>query len=188
MPQNQSNTKAIQLIPIAIGLRILAFLIDLIPVAILAVMLDGFLENYFRATLNLRDGEIYNKTSYYLANRVVNVGNLMIAIGFAYHTILEQSSWKGSLAKRLLGIKVLNEQGENLTFRKSFIRNLGKSLLLFGGLIAAILGDWLNMEAFSIAGGLAIPISWIGLGIQAHLDAKRQFFYDKWAATFVLKV
>lgn len=188
MPQNQSNTKAIQLKPIAIGLRMLAFLIDLIPIAILAFMLEGVLGDYFRANLPLRDGGIYNKTGYYLAKSVLNVGSLMIAIGFAYHTIMEQSSWNGSLAKRIFGIRVLNKQGQQLRFMEAFVRNLGKALLLFGGLIAAALGAWLNMEAFTIAGGLAIPISWIGLGIQAHLDSKRQFFYDKWTGSLAVKV
>ncbi|NQW26656.1 MAG: RDD family protein [Flammeovirgaceae bacterium] len=57
-----------------------------------------------------------------------------------YFSLLESSHFQASLGKMALGIKVINKQGDRLTFLAALIRNAGKFLsgtLLMGGYIMA---------------------------------------------------
>ena len=57
-----------------------------------------------------------------------------------YFSLLESSHFQASLGKIALGIKVINKQGDRLTFLAALIRNAGEFLsgtLLMGGYIMA---------------------------------------------------
>ncbi|MDW3194788.1 MAG: RDD family protein [Cytophagales bacterium] len=74
-----------------------------------------------------------------------------------YNTILETTSWQGSLGKRLLSIKVTPDQGVKGSLWRSLLRNSLKFVslvLLFGGFLMIRfnmkrqgLHDWLSGSA-----------------------------------------
>ena len=47
-----------------------------------------------------------------------------------YHTLLEQTGWKGSIGKKICGLRVVDTNGEKLSLLKSTGRNLGAILSL----------------------------------------------------------
>ena len=47
-----------------------------------------------------------------------------------YHTVLEQTGWKGSIGKKICGLRVVDTNGEKLSLLKSAGRNLGAILSL----------------------------------------------------------
>jgi len=52
-----------------------------------------------------------------------------------YHAVLESSSWQATLGKKYANLRVVNEQGEGLSFGRALLRIITKylSLLLFFG-------------------------------------------------------
>jgi len=47
-----------------------------------------------------------------------------------YHTLLEQTGWKGGIGKKICGLRVVDANGQNLSLLKSVGRNLGAILSL----------------------------------------------------------
>ena len=66
------------------------------------------------------------------------IRDISFLIWILYSTIMDCSREQGSFGKQLVGIKVVDFQGERLTIKKSILRNLGKilsKLALFIGFI-----------------------------------------------------
>ena len=64
-----------------------------------------------------------------------------IIVNWLYFAFMESSSWQATLGKRAVGVKVVNEQGERISFITATIRYIGKivsgAILLIGYLMAA---------------------------------------------------
>ncbi len=61
-----------------------------------------------------------------------------IALWWAYYSILESSSLQGTLGKKVLGLKVVNYQGERISFGRAtgrFFAQFISSIILFVGYI-----------------------------------------------------
>ncbi len=76
-----------------------------------------------------------------------------------YSFVKDQSTWQGTLGKKLMGIKVVDINGQRLEWKQSLIRNLGK---------------WMGLP-------LVLLILW------PLIDRKGQGLYDKIAKTYVVK-
>lgn len=190
MPQQRNQTQAVQLEAASVGQRILAFMLDLIPLFIMAGFLMTFLKeqllSHFLNNVYSAPGEYYSK-AYFLSRASININSLMIATGFAYMIMLEQSAWHATICKRILRIQVINLEYKPPTMRQSVIRNLGKSLLLFGGMFFVWLADVLFIDFLLLIGVFGSFVAWLAFGALADRDQHKQFFYDKWAGTYVVK-
>ena len=101
-------------------IRIGAYLID---IAILIIPIAGLQYLFFGSTFS-------NPSSY---DQIVNLG-----VWWIYYAILESSSLQGTLGKKALGIKVINENGERINFGKATGRYWAmfiSCLMLFIGII-----------------------------------------------------
>lgn len=110
------------------GLRLGAYLIDIVPIIIL---LNIFV--YFAFGLNPLDsgdrvidldGEEFSESK--ITRAIVRY--LSFFVWIIYCGIMEASSYEGTFGKRMVGIKVVDENGNQLTFGKSIARNLTKIL------------------------------------------------------------
>ncbi|NGX38779.1 MAG: hypothetical protein KR126chlam1_00090 [Chlamydiae bacterium] len=52
----------------------------------------------------------------------------MIAFSWLYFALLESSVWQATLGKRVLGLKVISEEGERISFWRASVRYFSKVL------------------------------------------------------------
>lgn len=110
------------------GRRFQAYLIDILIITIV-VFLFACLFFDFGTTLTnyLSDkDDIQFKLDYYRERNYIRDFSFLIWV--IYCIFGESSNWQGSFGKRIVGIKVVDINGERLTFKKSLIRNLAKIL------------------------------------------------------------
>ena len=140
--------------------RILAYLIDIIPIVLLVVgvgyLFFGFdvtFSNYLHRGDNVLPREVFIKERNWMRE-------LCLMIWVAYCAIMEASEKQGTWGKQLMQIKVVSASGNRLTFSQSVARNFSKMATYF---IFAPLFIW-------------------GL-----FDKKRQCLHDKLHKTYVVK-
>lgn len=139
--------------------RILAYLIDMIPIVVLVVVV-GYLFFDFDTTWSnyLNRGDKIMPREAFIKQR-----NWMRELSFmlwvAYCAVMEASEKQGTWGKQLMGIKVVTELGYRLTLSQSIARNFSKMVTYF---IFALLFIW-------------------GL-----IDKKRQCLHDKLHKTYVV--
>jgi uncharacterized RDD family membrane protein YckC len=99
-----------------IALRFVAVLLDSVIVLLPLLILVGLLT-----------GGGYAESGDGYANAGVNVGGkalvLMLALGVSYYVVCETATGM-TLGKRMVGIRVVSEDGERLTFLAAIVRNL----------------------------------------------------------------
>jgi uncharacterized RDD family membrane protein YckC len=149
--------------------RLVAYLIDILPISFLVVgicmLFFGFGGNIQEA---LNAGKSINE---FLKNQAdspdrtmqieqVIMANVSFAIWIIYSIVMETSIHQGTFGKKLMGIKVVGETGEKLTFEESFKRNTTKSI------------SWFIMN---------LGFFWM------LFDEERQTWHDKIASTFVVE-
>jgi uncharacterized RDD family membrane protein YckC len=99
-----------------------------VPLRFVAVLLDAVIV-FFPAGIivGLLSGGGYTETGNGLANAGINVGGntmwLLLALGLGYYVFCEAATG-ATLGKRMVGIHVIGEDGEHLTFGASLVRNL----------------------------------------------------------------
>lgn len=93
-------------------------------------------------------------------NTVVWNTAALLSIQLLYFVALEQSSWKGTLGKRLLKLRVTDTRGQRLGPIRSLCRNLLK---------------------------LSMPLTFGGVALWIFFTAKHQTLYDKACGTVVLR-
>jgi len=99
-----------------------------VPLRFVAVLLDAVIV-FFPAGLiiGLLSGGGYTETGNGYANAGINVGGnamwLLLALGLGYYVFCEAATG-ATLGKRMVGIHVIGEDGEHLTFGASLVRNL----------------------------------------------------------------
>jgi uncharacterized RDD family membrane protein YckC len=99
-----------------------------VPLRFIAVLLDAVIV-FFPAGIivGLLSGGGYTETGNGYANAGINVGGntmwLLLALGLGYYVLCEAATG-ATLGKRMVGIHVIGEDGEQLTFGASLVRNL----------------------------------------------------------------
>jgi uncharacterized RDD family membrane protein YckC len=99
-----------------------------VPLRFVAVLLDAVIV-FFPAgiIIGLLSGGGYTETGNGHANAGINVGGntmwLLLALGLGYYVFCEAATG-ATLGKRMVGIHVIGEDGEHLTFGASLVRNL----------------------------------------------------------------
>jgi uncharacterized RDD family membrane protein YckC len=99
-----------------------------VPLRFVAVLLDAVIV-FFPAgiIIGLLSGGGYTETGNGHANAGINVGGntiwLLLALGLGYYVFCEAATG-ATLGKRMVGIHVIGENGEHLTFGASLVRNL----------------------------------------------------------------
>lgn len=117
--------------------RALAYLIDILPItlAVFAIAyfflgFDDVMTRYFN-----RGDAIEPRIEFIRKRNLIRESGFLLWI--IYCTFMEFSASQGTLGKRAVRIKVIDHEGNRLTFQKSLLRNLTKilSYLLFLGFI-----------------------------------------------------
>ncbi len=99
-----------------------------VPLRFVAVLLDAIIV-FFPAgiVIGLLSGGGYTETGNGYANAGIDVGGraawLFLALGLGYYVFCEAATG-ATLGKRMVGIQVIGEDGEQLTFGASVVRNL----------------------------------------------------------------
>lgn len=142
------------------GKRLLAFIIDIVPITLIVfgvfyffLGFDVTIENY------LNRGDNIQPRIQFLWERNL-IRNLSFLIWIGYCIIMESSKFQGTFGKVLMDIKVVDKHGNRLTFLKSIARNSSKLLSYVSILLGFI---------------------WI------LVDKKKQGWHDKLNHTFVTK-
>jgi len=124
--------------------RVIAYLIDAVPmtalvVAIYAAIAPGFFETL---AVHAASPDDIEARIAYLSHRNL-VRDLVALTLVLYGTVLEASALEGTLGKRLLGLRVHDLIGERLSWKTAFVRNVGK---LIGMLPCAIGVLWILFD------------------------------------------
>lgn len=97
-----------------------AYLIDSILLTAVFTVLSFFLSFIGLTSLAATEGE---SIGVLLASQILYFV-IAFAILFCYYIFMHSSSWQGTIGKRVLGIKVVDEYGERISTGKSTIRFL----------------------------------------------------------------
>jgi len=159
--------------------RFLAYLIDTLPFVFL---------NYYTLTLAIKNGFITYSSS------IETKWKIIWSIIFIIYETIFTSGGRRTIGKKILGLKVISKDGNNLSLSKAFIRAIGYFISSFtfniGYLLALTnskrisLHDFLasslvvkTKEKSAFADGLILTLSW---GLMA-------FFIANWANRTILK-
>ena len=102
-------------------LRFAAYLIDTIILGLVFVPLGLILGVVLAATGNEQDSDLM-----LAVNGGINVGSIIV--GWLYSSLLESSSWQGTVGKKLIGLRVTDLNGYRLGFGQATGRYFGKIL------------------------------------------------------------
>lgn len=125
-----------QQVPIYAGfwIRFAAYLID----AILLYVIIFFIQ--LATGFNAEDSFSYSDGSFHIASSFYYSTSINSIIGLLYFAIMESSNMQGTLGKKAVAIKVVEMQGQRISFLRALGRNLGKYLsaiiLLIGYIMA----------------------------------------------------
>ena len=99
---------------------------------------------WLRVAAALLDGLVIGVVWSVLDNGLWFLGSvsrlLDVVAVWAYHAIMESSSWQATLGKRIVGIEVSGNDQQALTFRQAGIRSAARivsSIMLGGGFVLA---------------------------------------------------
>ena len=138
--------------------RLIAFFIDHIAIGALVSIALWPLWGFPFEFENLHRFRLYNTD---LITGGLSIHNLLReTFIIIYYALMESSKYQATLGKIVIGIKVVNNNGQRLDFSKTLLRNLSKILSAF------ILGIGYIMIIF---------------------DDRKQGLHDKIADTFVVK-
>jgi uncharacterized RDD family membrane protein YckC len=108
-----------------------------------------------------------------------------------YFALCESSSWQATWGKRKMGLRVINAQGERLSFGRSFVRSLIKFLPweLAHASIWRIPGWPLNPQTPPPIISAGLILVWVIVGaylISMLMSKKHQTLYDMVAGSYVV--
>jgi uncharacterized RDD family membrane protein YckC len=133
-------------------LRFAAYLIDTIILGLVFVPVGVVLELMQTASASSQGLDLMPGI-----NGLVNVGSILA--GWLYSSLLESSSWQGTVGKKVVGLRVTDLDGNRISFGKATGRYFGK-----------ILSGMICLVGF----------------IMAAFTEKRQALHDQLAGTLVL--
>lgn len=109
-------------------------------------------------------------------------GILTLSLSAFYHLLLPISNWQATLGKKILGLKIVNLQGQKITFIAAFARyslwlvyNFSQ-MLIFSGI----------MQEFFLSLYTLISLVFLLSAMLIFLDSKQQGLHDKIAQTVVV--
>ena len=114
-------------------LRFAAYLIDSILLGLIFFPLGLGLGLIMGATGNNQNPELMLGV-----NGALNMGSLVVT--WLYSSLLESSSWQGTVGKKLVGLRVTDLDGQRISFGKATGRHFGKilsGLICLAGFIMA---------------------------------------------------
>jgi uncharacterized RDD family membrane protein YckC len=143
------------------GQRLLAYLIDALPITLIVAAIfyfffgfDALLHNYLERAPNDLEAR-----KAFMSQRTL-IRNISFLLYVVYAAFMESSPSQGTLGKRALGLSVGGYTGQRLSLKASFIRNFGKLI---------------SISVF------ALGFLWV------LFDKNRQGWHDKMAKTLVVK-
>ncbi|MBN1518344.1 RDD family protein [Candidatus Sumerlaeota bacterium] len=110
------------------GKRLIAYLIDIIPIVLASFLVAYFFlgfDEIIRVYQENKSDANARHDFYLFRNRVRDISFIIWVI---YCTFMEPSPMQGTLGKHLIGIKVVDQNGERLTFTRAIVRSLVKIL------------------------------------------------------------
>lgn len=141
-------------------IRLVAYLIDMIPIILLVTSFFYFFLDFDQTLTNYFErGNAIEPRIEFLSQRNM-IRNISFAIWILYCIVMESSQRQGTFGKSAMGIKVIDSQGNQLSLSKAVIRNISK-ILSFGAIFLGFI--------------------WI------LFDKKRQGWHDKIQKTFVVE-
>lgn len=102
-------------------LRFAAYLIDTVILSLVFVPVGFVLGIVMAATDNARDPDLM-----VVFNGLINLASFVA--GWLYSSLLESSSWQGTVGKKLCGLRVTDMDGYQISFGKATGRYFGKIL------------------------------------------------------------
>ncbi len=141
------------------GWRTIAFIIDYIIVSVITMFI-ALNAGLFKlpATTTFNPAAALSM----LSQRTIYTMEASLAIVFLLYNILFESTARGSIGKRICGLKVVDEDGRKLTLVKTFLRNVGA------------------LTAFNIFGLVFLIVSFFFRDL-------RQTWYERLTKTYVIK-
>ena len=135
MPKPNTHTERPDLHAAGFGIRLVAYLIDILPVTILTTALFYFFAGFdqtVKAYFNLTSDNAVARAAFRQQTNLIR--DLAFLIYVLYASLLEGSSMRRTIGKRLPGLAVIRSNSQPLTFRRSFGRNIAKivSYIPFG--------------------------------------------------------
>ncbi len=118
-------------------LRFAAYLIDTLIVSLVFVPV-GFVLGMVLAASSDSDGDAATTALIQAVNMGINL--VSIVATWLYSSLLESSSWQGTVGKKLIGLRVTDLDGRRISFGKATGRHFGKilsSLICLVGFIMA---------------------------------------------------
>jgi uncharacterized RDD family membrane protein YckC len=141
--------------------RLMAYLIDTLPIVLVLVGISyyflGFDEVYERYA---HRGDDIEPRKEFLKQRNL-IREFAFSLWIVYCMFMEASVFQGTFGKKIMGIKVVNEEGERLTLQHSVQRNISKMLSYFVVFLGFV---------------------WI------LIDKNKQGWHDKMSKTYVVEV
>lgn len=113
------------------GKRLMAYLIDIVPITTIVFVFYYFFLGFdvvWHAYLNNYTGEQERDA---FLNWRSNMRIIELIIWVIYSVIMDVSEWQGTFGKRILGICVVDMEGNKLTMEQSLKRNVTKALSVF---------------------------------------------------------
>lgn len=193
MPSNETKNATIieDMRYVGVWYRFLANFLDGIFVSILGIpflapmFVIGFVEGFKQA----QSGETATSAELVLsANQQVLI--MLLSIGYVtfvclYHIWLTSSKLQGTFAKRILGIKVVDLNGERISFKRSAARFfVGQSLSLPNSLLSNSQLTALKIVGYTFA--FFHFIFHIVSACIAGADEKKRTIHDRVAKTYVI--
>jgi uncharacterized RDD family membrane protein YckC len=118
-----------RLIPAGVPLRATAFVVDGGLILSLITAYFWFFSDFASVAGQYFDPELAPLLEPgEFSGAVTKIVGLSILAGLVYSVACEGSPWMGTIGKRLVGIRVVDEYGERLTLTTAIIRNLLKGL------------------------------------------------------------
>lgn len=107
------------------GARVIAYLIDIVTVSIVLwpfAMMIGLTEAAFDFMRG--DDGFSPRLQHFISRNILR--EMTFGAWVLYCIVAEASAWHGTLGKRIMGIEVVDEDGNPLDLGKSVVRNLSK--------------------------------------------------------------
>jgi uncharacterized RDD family membrane protein YckC len=168
-------------------LRIAAFLLDYLIIVVYIFLL-------IIVSVALGSGPLRQVLQGLFANpnsSEISAFLLLVLPAILYFALYESSSWQATWGKRKIGLRVINAQGETLSFGRSLVRSLIKFLPweLAHACLWRIPGWPFNPQTPPVIITAGLILVWVIAGvylISLLLSKKRQTIYDMIAGSFVV--
>jgi uncharacterized RDD family membrane protein YckC len=140
-------------------LRFAAYVIDSIILGLVFVPV-GFVLGLLMANADVGDDATMGM--FQAVNGLVNVASIVAT--WLYSSLLESSSWQGTVGKKLVGLRVTDMSGHRISFGKATGRHFGKmlsGLICLVGFIMAAFTEKSQALHDQLAGTLVLTGPWI---------------------------